>query len=495
MTEDRTIEDVREGVDGGPVSRSFLFVMLECDRPLAGGARYDLDGVDEVLVGRGPVRTAVREVHEGTRRLVLRLPGPALSVRHARLRRVGGGWRLEDVGSTNGSYLNGERVDSGVLEEGDVIEVGRTFLAIRTYELGSGAGSGDLDSNDLAAAANSDGFSTLDPSLARRLIELERIAASPVTLMLCGETGTGKEVLARSVHSLSGRRGPFVAVNCGALTRTLAESQLFGHVRGAFSGAVADTPGFFRAANGGTLLLDEVADLEPAVQVSLLRVLQEREVVPVGAVRPHPVDVRVVAASPGSLSDLVTRGQFRADLWARLGGFVYVTPPLRDRRVDMGLLIAALLTRLGTTASENLRLSADAGLAILRHPWPMNIRSLGQFLARSRVLSNHGLIDLACAQFPEGVDGLTVLPASAKGQGGQRVDGPHAAPLVEPAPRAGDGLTAQDLALKSELERDLAALRGNVAELARQRGTARMQVYRWLNRLGLDANAFRRRER
>ena len=175
------------------------------------------------------------------------------------------------------------------------------------------------------------------------------MARSTIGVLLVGETGTGKEVLARAIHDASGRVGPFVPVNCNTLTEGLAESQLFGHARGAFSGAVTDATGFVRAADKGTLLLDEVADSGATAQGALLRVLQEREVVPLGRAHAQKVDVRFIGTSPRPLA---TGDSFRSDLFARLSGFVYEMTPLRDRREDFGLLVAGLLHRAGARESD-----------------------------------------------------------------------------------------------------------------------------------------------
>src|SRR5690606_9536217 len=195
------------------------------------------------------------------------------------------------------------------------------------------------------------GMATLLPQLERELDRLARVAPSDVTVMVRGETGTGKEILARAVHALSGRSGEMVAINCGALTDTLVESERFGHRKGAFSGATEDAPGLIRMSHGGTLLLDEIGDRPPASQAAFLRVLQEREVMAVGGTRPVPVDLRVVSATHRDLEALVAQGRFRADLLARVSGFRIDLPPLRERREDLGLLIGALLRKLAGPAA------------------------------------------------------------------------------------------------------------------------------------------------
>jgi transcriptional regulator with GAF, ATPase, and Fis domain len=200
---------------------------------------------------------------------------------------------------------------------------------------------------------------------------VEAVAPHLRTVIVTGETGTGKEVVARLIHQRSGRQGPFLAVNCGALTEALLASELFGHVRGAFTGAVAEQPGLFRAAHGGTLFLDEAGDIPPALQATLLRVLETRQVRPVGSTRDVPVDVRVVSASNRELVTLVRQGQFRADLYARLAQWVIRLPPLRDRRDDIPALSRALLAQFG--AAERT-LTPELEEALLGHPWPLNVR-------------------------------------------------------------------------------------------------------------------------
>jgi hypothetical protein len=461
--DDGTLDDSRQRGrgPGGPLAmHSYLFVALEGDRPLAGGARYALSGIDEVVIGRGPERTTVRTSVHGVRRLELRLPGRSLSTVHARIVRTPQGWALQDAGSTNGSFVNGERVERAELGPSDVIEVGHSLLVVRVFPVCVDEPPADVDGRELAGPV---GFATLVPPLVPRLADLRRIAAADISVVLCGETGTGKEMLARGVHALSGRSGPFVAVNCGALTESLAESQLFGHVRGAFSGAVAETTGFVRAAHGGTLLLDEVNDLSAAAQSALLRVLQEREVIPVGSARPHAIDVRFIATSPRPLHEDVQARGFRRDLLARLSGYTHHATPLRQRREDLGLLVAALLEKMGVSAGDQPTVAPDLGLALLRHEWPLNVRELEQALRRGWALSRGGrLEDVQLTPEP--------LPADTP---------PHSV------------LSAQEQELRERVVGALTASRGNVAQVARTLGTARMQVHRWMKRLGIEAAAFR----
>jgi transcriptional regulator with PAS, ATPase and Fis domain len=221
-----------------------------------------------------------------------------------------------------------------------------------------------------------------------------RAAKRPSTVMILGETGSGKEMLARHIHHRSPRADrPFVPVDCTAFSETLFESQLFGHVRGAFTGAVRDTLGFIRSADGGTLFLDEIGELAPPLQAKLLRVLQDRRVVPVGASRPVPVDIRVISATHRDLSAMVNAGKFRQDLMFRLQVITIDVPPLRQRREDIGPLSEDFLARHGRINGEPAKcLSADASLALEKYAWPGNVRELFNALEQAIVLCDRAQI-------------------------------------------------------------------------------------------------------
>ncbi len=234
-------------------------------------------------------------------------------------------------------------------------------------------------------------LTSANPAMAETLALTRELAASDTTVTLFGETGTGKEVLARYLHDRSPRRGrPFVAVNCGALADTLVESELFGHERGAFSGAVERRLGYFEAAHRGTLLLDEVSELPMAQQTRLLRVLQEREVQRVGSNRPIPVDVRVIATTNRDLAQLVARGGFRRDLYYRLNVFPLTVPPLRQRIEDLPGLVATLL---GQLDAADMRLTPAALSRLRAHAWPGNVRELRNVLERALVVARGDAID------------------------------------------------------------------------------------------------------
>jgi transcriptional regulator with PAS, ATPase and Fis domain len=216
-----------------------------------------------------------------------------------------------------------------------------------------------------------------------------RAAKRPSTVMILGETGSGKEMLARFVHQNSPRaEKAFVPVDCTAFSETLFESQLFGHVRGAFTGAVRDTLGFVRAADGGTVFLDEIGELALPLQAKLLRVLQDRRVVPVGSSRSHPVDVRVISATHRNLEAMVAAGRFRQDLLFRLQVITVTVPPLRQRGQDIRLLAESFLQRQAITNEEPARPLSEESLAALEsYPWPGNIRELCNALEQASVLA------------------------------------------------------------------------------------------------------------
>ena len=436
-----------------------LFVAFQCDRPLDGGARFSLSGLDACAVGRAP-RLGIERVRvEGAREARIGIPDPRMSAAHARLQRVLGSWVVADAGSKNGTVCDGRQVERAPLPDGALLEVGHTFLIFREALAG-----GTSDALGPAADAPSADSFTRIPAFAHDLDRLFRVAPSRLPVLLQGETGTGKEVVARAIHTLSGRTGPFLAINCGALAPELVESQLFGHRKGAFTGAIDDHLGLFRAAEGGTLLLDEVGDLPLPAQAALLRVLQEEEVVPVGSARAVKIDVRVVSATHRDLDGLIEAKRFRTDLLARLSGYRCTLPPLRERREDFALLAAALLQ--GTGAGP-VTFTPEAARALLRYRWPLNVRELQRCLESAAALA-----------------------------GGGQVDREHLPPAVNEAgeapPPAEVPVAGADGARRAELVELLQQHGGNVSAVARTLGKARTQVQRWLRRFRIDPLSFRR---
>ena len=240
------------------------------------------------------------------------------------------------------------------------------------------------------------------PALTRVLSLVETVAPVPSTVLVLGETGTGKELVARAIHDRSPRRDrPLVKVNCSAIAAGLVESELFGHVRGAFTGAVDGRIGRFEVADGGTIFLDEIGELPLDVQVKLLRVLQEREIEPVGSSRPRPVDVRVIAATNRDLERDVAEGRFRADLYFRLNVFPIGMPPLRERKDDVALLAYFFVERFAREFGKRIERIAPEGLArLLAYPWPGNVRELSNVIERAVVLARGPVLEVGVELLP-----------------------------------------------------------------------------------------------
>jgi sigma-54 dependent transcriptional regulator, acetoin dehydrogenase operon transcriptional activator AcoR len=439
-----------------------LFLVLSCDRPGAPAMRCSLEHVDEVMLGRADRRGASRGDGSGVPRLTVGVDDAWMSASHALLRRVLGSWTIEDLGSKNGTLVRGRRCQRAELEDGDLIELGHTFFLFRARVRPSGE---VVESSSLAPAAS--GFATLVPSLAEALSRAQAVARSTVPVVVRGESGTGKEVVASAIHALSGRAGPFQAVNCGALPATLVESELLGYRRGAFTGAEDDRAGMVRSAHGGTLFLDEIGDLPLTAQAALLRVLQEGEVQPLGATRPIKIDVRLVSATHRDLEALAAEEKFRSDLLARLGGVTIHLPPLRERREDLGLLAAALLQR--HFPGRRVVLGSEAARALLVHSWPLNVRELERCLQAAVVLAGEGPIELR--HLPPPVADSLAEPPSRSMAGAQN--------LPEP-----------DRRRREEIVTALRESGGNVTAAARVLGKARVQVQRWMKRYRIERGEF-----
>jgi formate hydrogenlyase transcriptional activator len=232
------------------------------------------------------------------------------------------------------------------------------------------------------------------PALESVLEQVERVAPTDSTVLIQGETGTGKELIARAIHNLSSRRGrAFVRLNCAAIPLDLLESELFGHEKGAFTGAIAQKIGRFELADKGTLFLDEVGDIPPALQPKLLRVLQEQEFERLGSTRTHQVDVRLVAATNRNLMEMANRGEFRSDLYYRLNVFPVLLPPLRERREDIPALVAHFVDIYGRRMSRHIEhIPPTTMSAFTSYQWPGNIRELQNLIERAVILSNDGVL-------------------------------------------------------------------------------------------------------
>ena len=420
------------------------------------------------------------------------LPQNAVSRRHASVRYCDGHWLLRDLGGPNGTIADGRFITEVELEHTQEIRIGDNVFKY----VASGAEDYMPYRLDGVMLANARRHATQLTELCggavidRFGVDLERFAQSGLSVVIAGETGTGKEVVARELHRLSGRSGPLQAVNCAAIPANLIESELFGYKRGAFSGADRDKLGIVAAANGGTLLLDEIGDMPLEAQAKLLRVIQTREVYPLGATHAHHIDVRFLCATNRDLRALVKEQRFRGDLLSRLDEWSISLPPLRDRKEDIFLLARTLLARHGHGAKQ---LSFPFMLALLHYDWPYNVRELEACLRRAAAVTDAVVLDPH--YLPEPVREAMALY-------GTRADAePHAvgsvpppamgsvpppAMAAPPAPRRRAQAPSEDA-----LRQLLAQHRGNVAAVGRELGKERMQVHRWMQRYGIVVDDYR----
>lgn len=300
------------------------------------------------------------------------------------------------------------------------------------------------------------------------LREVAQIAATDSTVCLYGESGTGKELIAKTLHAASHRsQGPFVAINCGAIPEGLLENELFGHVKGAYTGADQARKGLLQQANGGTLLLDEIGELSPAMQVKFLRVLQEREFVPLGAGQPMKVDIRLIAATNKDLWRAVSEGKFREDLYYRVHVIPVVLPPLRERPEDIPLLALHCLQRFNREIHKDIQsFSPEAMQRLMLYEWPGNVRELANVVERAVVLATQGVIT------PD----LLLLG---------RQDGQRPPPGLLPLKKAREEFE------RAYLAQVLTAARGNVSRAAELAGRYRSEFYKLLHKHALDPGAFK----
>ncbi|HVY44523.1 MAG TPA: sigma 54-interacting transcriptional regulator [Minicystis sp.] len=416
-----------------------------------------IDGPDrglEIRPTRGVLRIGTSPVNE------LRLTDPTVSRLHAELSIGRSRARLRDSGSTNGTFAEGVRIHDAELEAGVTVRVGATSLRVEI-------GDGEPVMVELSERASFGGLIGRSVEMRRVYAVAERVAATGATVLVQGETGTGKEVLARALHEHSSRAGkPFVSIDCGAIAENLVESELFGHVRGAFSGAHEARAGVFEAAHGGTLFFDEIGEMPIALQKKLLRALETREIRRVGSASVLPVDVRVIAATNRPLAAAVNAGEFREDLYYRLAVVTIELPPLRARRDDVPLLAAHFVERF---AGSSTALPRELMTSLVTRSWPGNVRELRNFIERSVSLG---------------------FPDAAR------------APLRAPDLGAAfDGCVDVHLPMKEARTRwteafEIAYLRallracdGNVTRAAERAGTNRRFLQRAMSRLGLRAGA------
>jgi transcriptional regulator with PAS, ATPase and Fis domain len=374
------------------------------------------------------------------------LDASGVSRMHAVVTRQGPVYAIADSSSTNGTFVNGERVEHAALAVNDVVRVGDlvgVVIRVRAHE------------DEAMADVTTIGDSLFGPGLAETLEVLQKAASSTLPVVLIGETGVGKESVASALHRLSGRTGPFHAVNCAALPTSLAEAELFGYKKGAFTGADQPSVGHLRAADGGTLLLDELAELSPSVQAKLLRTLQQSEVTPLGETRPVSVDVRVVSACQTPLLELVAAQRLREDLMMRLNGVTITLSPLRERRVDVGVLFEHFVRRFG--GEKAFDVEPRALEQILLHSWPGNVRELELFTRKLLTLHSEA------PQLRR-----SMLPESMESRRHSNSSPPE--PIRPELDRKQHDLQA--------LCRELAKTSGNVAAAASAIGISRQRAYR-----------------
>ncbi len=394
------------------------------------GARRPLRPGERLVLGRGGATLGFGVLNN-----------KRISRRHAAIRCQDGLLHVEDLGSQNGTWCNGTQIERERLRSGDVLAIGDLLLVVRWAPARW----------TLPDAGPLIGWS---PALGALLDTLNLIAPLDSAVLIRGETGTGKELVAAELHRRSGRGGPLLALNCGGMDSGLLYSELFGHARGAFTGADRAHPGLIQAADKGTLFLDEIGESSPHMQTSLLRVLQEREVRPLGSSRAHRVQTRFVAATHRDLEHEVATGGFREDLYARLSRWVIEVPPLRARREDiLPIALSFAQALLGHPVSLHRRLAS----CLLLHDWPRNVRELQTIVERVAIPQRgERVLDVSDA-----VAGLTKPPA---GRG-------------RPSPHI----------LRARIQ----AQGGNIKGCASELGVSRNTLYRWIREADIDLIALR----
>ncbi len=397
------------------------------------------------------------------------LADDTVSRTHCEIVREKKGYLLRDLGSTNGTKVDGTRIKEVYLAPGALISVGKVEIRVKPY----------AERIELLPSERDSFGEAVGSTVAMREIFglLERLAPTDATVLLGGESGTGKDVLARAIHQHSRREGkPFVVVDCGAVVGTLVESELFGHERGAFTGATATRQGAFELANGGTLFLDEIGELPLDLQPKLLRALEQRSFRRVGGNKEIRVDIRVIAASKRNLKMEVERGKFREDLYFRLAVVPVDVPPLRERRADVPRLVASLLDRFSRTTGRPMRIRPEVVEALRGHDWPGNVRELRNVIERAAYMADAlGKDEVLASHLP-------FAPAVTAEQG----------PSPEPPPPFDDTRSYREnkARFEEEFERRyvawlLAKHDGNISAAARAADMDRKYLHKLAKRHGL----------
>lgn len=445
MTSEKTPLAVSTKFATAALSSQWLLVHIEGPELPPTGTRYPLAG--SVVFGRSIDAD-------------IAVPDKTMSRRHFAVHSEQEGCVVEDLGSTNGTFVDGERIDKRNARDGSIVRAGGSLFVIERRPIVGTTPS--RTHHKLLGLAS---------SWLRTLESLERAAPTMFPVLIAGETGTGKELLSSTVHELSQREGPYVTVNCGAIPQELAESSFFGHVKGAFTGALKDAAGHFENAHTGTLFLDEIGELPMSLQPKLLRALDSGEITPVGGT-PKKVDVRVVSATNVDLRQAIEAGKFRADLYARLAGVVIQTPSLRDRRRDVLYLLRHFYEAL---CNKRLGLDVIAAEALVLHRWTFNLREL-RAIAQRLTLLDKNVFELG--------DVLALLAEPTS-------EGPTERISLTAKPTTGDLQTMVRDPGRSDLEALLKKFHGNVAEIATALHKDRKQIYRWLKKHAIDPERFR----
>jgi len=425
----------KPGAPSGPAKKFDITVLSGPDAGLAKTA------LDRVVIGKSAEAS-------------LQLKDEQISRAHLEIEGTFEGARVRDRGSTNGTFLSGARIQQMTVYEEAVLTLGTTVLRVNVHREGAVREQGRTAYGKIIGKS---------PVMQSMYAQLEKAAPTESTVLLLGDTGTGKEVIAETVHAMSARRAKsFVIVDCGNMAPNLIESELFGHTKGAFSGAVNDRKGAFLEADGGTIFLDEIGELPLELQPRLLRVLESGTVKRLGEDKPKKVDVRVVAATHRDLEAEVKAGRFRQDLWFRLGVVVVKIPPLRDRREDIPLLVRAFVAQMGRGDFE---LPDELKKKLMEYHWPGNVRELRNVIERALAGTE---VDVGSAA--EGPKPTGPLPEDLTGL-----------PYKDAKERLVDSFTEQYVT--TLLDR----CGGNISEVARTAGIARAYVHRLVNKYGLKA--------
>ncbi len=396
---------------------------------------------------------------------------------HLEIRQAAGRIQIEDHGSTNGTVIAGMEIDRARIQPGTVLQLGKTRIRIED---------GDTIEVELFDADRLGPMRGRTSGMRRLMAQIHKASRTDAALLVLGETGTGKEVVAQAIHESSPRVGkPFETVDCGSLLPTLVASELFGHERGAFTGAVDRHVGAFERADGGTIFLDEIGELPPALQAALLGVLERKSFRRVGGTKPISVDVRVIAATNRDLRHEVNQGTFRADLYYRLAVLTFRLPPLRERTDDIPLLVEHFLREAGSTADVDQVVPREVMATLKKYRWPGNVRELRNFVEAALAMGEAPILD-ADGNGPPAPGSEPARSAggtAAEGTGGEVVD-------VRVGDIAGHGYReTRDKVLHLFEHQYLTALvartKGNVASAAREANMDRSYLIELLKKHGM----------